>query len=372
MKEIIRWARREAVLSAAALLAAGSMALVRPDREYAGYVDFRTLALLFCLMAVMAGFQKLGVFDRAGRLLVRRASSPRQTAAVLVGLCFFSSMAVTNDVALITFVPFALTVLAMAGLEDMAVAVVVLQTLGANLGSMLTPFGNPQNLYLYSGSGMTAGEFAGLMLPYWGLSLALLAACLFFVGRGPALRLALEPAGGRIGLGLAGMYGLLFFMCIAVVAGGLPWEPVFAVTAGAVFIADRAVLKRVDYRLLATFFCFFIFVGNIGRIPAFRELLAQAVEGREALIAVAASQIISNVPAALLLSGFTERWDALAVGTNLGGLGTLIASMASLISYQSIASRCPKKRGAYLFWFTAANLGFLACLLALFGILEYV
>ncbi len=194
MKEIIRWARREAVLSAAALLAAGSMALVRPDREYAGYVDFRTLGLLFCLMAVMAGFQKLGVFERAGRLLVRRASSPRQTAAVLVGLCFFSSMAVTNDVALITFVPFALTVLAMAGLEDMAVAVVVLQTLGANLGSMLTPFGNPQNLYLYSGSGMTAGEFAGLMLPYWGLSLALLAACLFFVGRGPALRLALEPA----------------------------------------------------------------------------------------------------------------------------------------------------------------------------------
>lgn len=365
LKEIIRFARREAVLSAAAFLAVISMAFIRPDREYAGYVDVRTLALLFCLMTVMVGLQGLGVFERAGRLLVKGASGRRQTAAVLVGLCFFSSMAVTNDVALITFVPFALTVLGMAGMEDMAVAVVVLQTLGANLGSMLTPVGNPQNLYLYSRAGMKAGELVGLMLPYCGLSLALLAACLFFVGRGPAGKLELEPAGERLRLGTAILYAVLFFLAVAAVAGIMPWQPVLAVTAGAVLAADRRVLKRVDYSLLATFCCFFVFIGNMGRIPAFRELLARLVEGREVLAAVAASQIISNVPAALLLSGFTGRWEALIVGTNLGGLGTLIASMASLISYKYIAARCPEKRGSYLLWFTAANLGFLACLLGL-------
>lgn len=372
MKEMIRFARREAVLSASALLAVVSMAFVRPDREYAGYVDLRTLALLFCLMTVMAGLQGLGVFEQAGRLLLKGASGRRQTAAVLVGLCFFSSMVVTNDVALITFVPFALTVLGLAGMEDMAVAVVVLQTLGANLGSMLTPVGNPQNLYLYSRAGMKAGEFVGLMLPYWGLSLALLAACVFFAGRGAAGKAALGPAGKRPRLRIAVLYAVLFALALAVVAGVLPWPPVFAVTAAAVFAADKRALKRVDYSLLATFCCFFVFIGNMGRIPAFRELLARLVEGREVLAAVAASQVISNVPAALLLSGFTGRWEALIVGTNLGGLGTLIASMASLISYKYIAACCPEKKGRYLLWFTAANLGFLVCLLGLFWLLGRV
>ena len=345
--------KREAVLSAAAALALLSMLWVPPDGAYLSYVDWRTMAQLFCLMAVMAGLRELGVFSRLGRQLLRRVRSARQLECVLVFLCFFTSMAITNDVALLTFVPFSMEVLTLAGREERAVPVVVFQTVAANLGSMATPIGNPQNLYLYAQSGRGLGDFLSLMLLL----------CLL-PGRSAPLA-GLAPGGAEPSLRRrrTGMYLLLFLASVSSVAKLLPVWLLTAAVVVCVLAADRRVLRRVDWSLLLTFAAFFVFIGNMGRVPAFRSLLEQAISGHELVTAVCASQVISNVPAALLLSGFTSEWDALIVGTNLGGLGTLIASMASLISYKFFVREHPQKRGAYLLFFTGANLLFLAVLL---------
>ena len=355
--------KREAVLSVALALALFSAFLVHPDEEYLSYVDGQTLILLFCLMTVMAGFQAHGVFTSLGAGLLRRSRSTRQVEITLVLICFFSSMLVTNDVALLTFVPFSLTVLRLAGQESRAVPVVVLQTVAANLGSMFTPIGNPQNLYLYAQSGRGLGDFLALMLPYTLLSGLMLLLCLL-PGRSAPLA-GLAPGGAEPSLRRrrTGMYLLLFLASVSSVAKLLPVWLLTAAVVVCVLAADRRVLRRVDWSLLLTFAAFFVFIGNMGRVPAFRSLLEQAISGHELVTAVCASQVISNVPAALLLSGFTSEWDALIVGTNLGGLGTLIASMASLISYKFFVREHPQKRGAYLLFFTGANLLFLAVLL---------
>ena len=271
-------------------------------------------------------------------------------------------MAITNDVALLTFVPFSLEVLTLAGREERAVPVVVFQTVAANLGSMATPIGNPQNLYLYAQSGRGLGDFLALMLPYTLLSGLMLLLCLL-PGRSAPWPVWPRRGGALLRRRRTGMYLLLFLASVSSVAKLLPVWLLTAAVVVCVLAADRRVLRRVDWSLLLTFAAFFVFIGNMGRVPAFRSLLEQAISGHELVTAVCASQVISNVPAALLLSGFTSEWDALIVGTNLGGLGTLIASMASLISYKFFVREHPQKRGAYLLFFTGANLLFLAVLL---------
>lgn len=391
MRKMKRWKefiKRETVLSAAIVLALVSVVLVRPDWEYLAYIDYRTIGLLFCLMTVMAGLNRLGVFRSAGEMLLGRVSGTGPVAAVLVYLCFFFSMLITNDVALITFVPFGITVLKMAGLEQMVVPVVLLQTVAANLGSMMTPVGNPQNLYLYSCAGIPLPEFLRLMVPYTAVSFGLLGVCLVVIGKrgGKAPRTAEDGRGGKASGwtaedGKGGntpsqtapkqmapvipffTYLFLFTLSMACVAHILPWQLLLGTVAAVVYVMDRSLFLAVDYSLLATFGAFFIFIGNMGRVPAFCAMLDRVLKDREIITSVLASQIISNVPAALLLSGFTDQWEALLIGTNLGGLGTLIASMASLISYKHIAKLYPGQRGRYLGWFTVVNLGFLAVLL---------
>lgn len=369
MQRILRFIQKEPVLSAAWALALLSMLLVAPDAAYLDYLDLHTLGLLFALMAVMAGLRGLGVFRLMGQAMLRRTRTTRQLELVLVFLPFFTSMAVTNDVALITFVPFALEVLTLAGLERRAISVVVMQTIAANLGSMSTPIGNPQNLYLYSRYAMTSGDFFSAVLPFSALS-ALLLVVWILSRRSRDVRVVAEEAPAPIDRGKVGLYLCLFLLCLGVVAKWLPlWLAVTAVLA-ALLAVDRPVLARVDYGLLATFVGFFVFVGNLGRLPAFCALFRRLLEGHEVLCAAGASQVISNVPAALLLSGFTGDGRALLLGTNLGGLGTLIASMASLISYKYISVACPRDKGRYLLRFTAANLLFLALLLAAWRIIE--
>lgn len=370
MKEkIFRFYKEETVLCAAFALAIVSMFFVHPDKKYIDYVDFRTLAVLFCLMSVMAGLQKSGVFQCVAQALLVRVSKAWQLMLILVLLCFFSSMLVTNDVALITFVPFTLVVLGMVGPEikkRLLIPIVVLQTSAANMGSMLTPIGNPQNLYLYGKAGLSLGAFVLLMLPYAALALALIAiwslaqsrTCpgMVQVSFGEKARLA----GNRVQLAV---YGVLFALDLLTVARIVPYGVTLGVTVLVLIVADRSIFSRVDYNLLLTFVGFFIFTGNIGRLPAFSQVLRQVVSGHEVLAGVAASQVISNVPAALLLSGFTEDLPALIIGVNLGGLGTLIASMASLISYKLIVREESQVKGAYVRYFTAMNVCFLAILL---------
>ena len=362
--------RRETVLAVAWALAVVSALAVPPDAGYAAYVDFDTLMLLFSLMAVMAGLQGLGVFRRLGERLLAGTGTTRRLEAILIFLPYFVSMAVTNDAALITFVPFAVSVLRLAGQERRLIPVVVMQTIAANLGSMATPVGNPQNLYLYARYEMKPAAFFAAVLPYAAACAVLLAAFVLLRKSeplaAPAAPAREEEKGTRQTRRL-GLYLALFALCLAAVAGPVPVWLVFVLVLAAFLAVDRASLARVDYALLATFVGFFIFVGNLGRLELFARLLRSLLAGREMIGAVLASQVLSNVPAALLLSGFTENGQALLIGTNLGGLGTLIASMASLISYKQIARSAPESRGRYLLWFTAANVLFLAALLGLYA-----
>lgn len=368
-KKILGFIKKETVLSAAILLALISACFVRPSFAYMEYIDWRVLGILLSLMIVMAGFQKNGLFDEIGMRLLSRTKNTAQLTGVLVFLCFFSSMFITNDVALITFVPFAVLTLRKCRQERLMVLVIVLQTIAANLGSMFTPIGNPQNLYLYQLSGMELGEFLLFMLPYTAVS-GLLLLITIFVLSARKQKLLLENcsfSAERVFFDKKKnvIYFVLFLICLLVVARLLPYYLALAAVLAAVFFADREVLKNVDYCLLFTFIAFFIFTGNLGNLPTFKEVLEELVEGRELLMGILASQCISNVPAALLLSGFTKNSKGLLLGVNIGGLGTLIASMASLISYKIYAHNYNKTKGIYLMWFTFANLIFLAVLVLL-------
>ena len=351
------------------------------DRGYLAYPDYRTLALLFCLMMVVAGFQSLGIFTLLGKLLLRKAGSSRGISILLVLLCFFCSMIITNDVTLITFVPFTLLVFRMVHREDRVLKIVVLETIAANLGSMATPIGNPQNIYLHSVSGMGMKAFLLAVLPYAGISLVLLLVALFVEKDEPLAGAAdgLEDKssgsqdkspGSQDGIAMRRMltgvvpYLLLLLLSLLVVFRILPYGVALIVTAVVVFVVNRRLYRSLDWFLLLTFLCFFIFIGNMKRIPEVSDFLMTVLEGRELWLGILVSQVISNVPAAILLSGFTDHFAPLLTGVNLGGLGTLIASLASLISFRFYAREYPDQKGKFLGVFTLWNVGFLLILMA--------
>ncbi len=371
MKEkIVEFVKKEVVLVVATILAIASAFVVPPSMKYFGYIDWHVLELLFCLMVIMAGLQGSGLFDWLGEALLKKTSKVWQLCLVLIMLCFFLSMIITNDVALITFVPFALVTLEKCKHEKLVIPVVVLQTIAANLGSMLTPIGNPQNLYLYNLSGMDLLEFILCMLPNTLLSFALIVISLVFIkGKNEKItmrEMVYEQTPSERGLmdkKQTLVYLCLFVLSLLVVAKVMAVEIVLAIVLVVVMCLDKSVLKKVDYCLLLTFISFFVFTGNLGNISVVKDTLQQLVEGRELIVGVIASQAISNVPAALLLSGFTSDYRALLAGVNIGGLGTLIASMASLISYKILANKYNEKKGVYFKWFTIVNLVFLVILL---------
>ncbi len=367
---IINILKKEKVLCIALLLGLLSCFWVPPDREYQGYIDLRVLALLFCLMLLVKGFQGAGLLDWLIEKMFGRVKRTRGMCRLLMLLCFFLSMLMTNDVALITFVPFAILALKRCGQEQLTIRVVVLQTMAANLGSMLTPIGNPQNLYLFSVSGMGAGTFFRTMLPLAVFSLLLLCAAVQLLPD-EAAELRTQPETNRLPKKEIAVYGVLFLLNLLVVFRLISWLPVLFLTVLTIlFIRRSRLLLQVDYALLLTFVGFFVFVGNLGRIPVLKEGIVQILNGREIVVSVLFSQFLSNVPAALLLSGFTDCYEGLLVGTNVGGLGTLIASMASLISYKQYAGSEGAQKGRYLLVFTLYNLAGLALLL-LFSLCYY-
>lgn len=361
MERIRKALQAEPVLCVSALCALASMALTPPSAAYLGYVDLRVLILLFSLMAVVAGARDCGVFEVLAQRLLSGRHRLRTLTLLLVLLPFFASMLVTNDVALIAFVPFAILVLERVGRTDRLIPVVVLQTLAANLGSMATPVGNPQNLYLYHRFSLTPGEFFAVILPLSLVSLALLcAACL--LGRDVTLSVTFPERAAVRRKGRLGLMAALFGLCLLCVFHVINEWILLAAVLLALLTAGRDLLPRVDYGLLATFVCFFVFAGNVGAHPGLNALLTGALEGHTALTAALVSQVISNVPAAVLLSGFTEDWRGLLLGADLGGLGTPVASLASLISLRLYLRGGRGSAGRYLAVFTGANLAFLAVL----------
>ena len=364
--QLKRFFQKETVFCVSLVLALLSMFAVRPDAVYLSYPDYRTLALLFCLMLIVAGFQSLGVFERLGHALLHRAGNLRGLSIVLVMLCFFCSMIITNDVTLITFVPFTLLVFRMIGKEDRVLMLVVLETIAANLGSMATPIGNPQNLYLFSISSLSLGQFAWAALPYAGLSLVLLLAVLLLQRNEPLSASVSVSQVSKTRLFPALLpFLFLLILCLLVVFRVISYGPALIGVTVVVLVVNRRLFRSVDYCLLFTFLFFFIFIGNLKRIPALNAALLTLVGGHELCAGILASQVISNVPAAILLSGFTQNYAVLLTAVNLGGLGTLIASLASLISFKFYAAAYSERKGAFLKVFTLWNVLFLLILTGL-------
>ena len=378
-KSIFSFIKSEAVLTASWILAIASMFFVPPDEKYLDYIDWRSLSILWSLMVIMNVFKQNGFFNLLAEKLISSingkngAEAKRQDKKTfllissLVFLCFFLSMAITNDVALITFVPFAIMILEGSPL---LIPTIVLQTVAANLGSMLTPVGNPQNLYLFALGNFSVPDFITLILPYWISSFILLIAAIFLVTkiqRGPVgiqSRSGSEIKSSGIPIFKTIVFSVLFVIALLTVSRLIPFYILAALTLVCSLILQRKAFFKADYFLLLTFIGFFIFTGNMARIPTINVLLKKLVEGHEMILGTLASQVISNVPAALLLSGFTENIRALVLGVDIGGLGTLIASMASLISFKFYAKTEGSRPGRYLLYFTAVNIIFLAVLIA--------
>lgn len=407
MKKILYFIKKETVLSIAVVLAVISVFFVTPDREYISYIDFRTLAILFCLMSIVAGLRNIGVFDKLAERLLAKVHGIGGVTVILICLCFFMSMFITNDVSLITFVPFTIILMKKRNPDvdgKWMLKVIVMQTIAANLGSMLTPLGNPQNLYLYGKAGIGIAEFLKIMLPYTVCAFALLMAWIGLASMVRKRKLSheekteikqnkgLDSAEDKAStkrqkdpLGASGSkwgkkdaewiekftaYIILFAISLLAVSHILPYGVPFALVFLYLLLRDRKILTQVDYSLLCIFIALFIFIGNLGRIPAFSQLLSDILTGREVVTSIIASQVMSNVPAAILLSGFTDHIRELVIGTNLGGLGTLIASMASLISFKYVAREDRSFRGRYFLEFTVANVIFLFIMMILYRLLS--
>lgn len=359
---LIVFIKKEPVLSISWVLAFISMAFVFPSPSYLHYIDWKVLGCLFALMLVVAGFRKMFLFTKISTWLLHFAHNPRQVASMLVGLTFFASMGITNDVALITFVPLTIVMFSLCNETKPILMTVVLQTVAANVGSSLTPVGNPQNLFLYSYYALPLKTFLFTMVPLVGAGALLIGVLLRLIpSQSEDFHLQVQEV-PRLDRKKLVRYLVLFLLAIAAVFNLVPWF--FAVLL-VIILTEKSLLRNVDYSLLLTFIGFFVFVGNLGEIEPMKKALQSLLQGREFLTSLMASQIISNVPATLLLSQFTENGLQLLLGVNAGGCGTLIASMASVISFKCYAHYKPSDVGKYLFAFTWVNVLFVVLFIVL-------
>ncbi len=352
--------KTNAVMCIALVAAIVTSIIIPPDKAYAGYFDYRTLTCLFCVLAVVCALKNIRFFYMLARKVVQLFKNARMSVLALVYITFIGSMLIANDMALLTFLPLGYLVLTTTGKEKYMAFTFIMQNIAANLGGMLTPFGNPQNLYLYSKFEIPNLEFMGIMAPPFILSVVLITlCCIIFVKPEPLSladeKISLEPKRTIL-------YLLLFTLSIVIVFRGIPYWIGLAVVPIALLFADRKALKSVDYGLLFTFVFFFIFAGNMARIDVVRDLFSTLLDKSTLLFSVVSCQAISNVPSAILLSQFTENYQDLLVGVNIGGVGTLISSLASLITFREYVKHNPGKTGYYIGMFSAFNFGFLIIL----------
>ena len=341
-----------------ALLAAViTSVIIPPDAQYANYFDFKTLACLFCVLAVVCALKNIYFFYMLARKIVRLFKNAKMAVLALVYITFIGSMLIANDMALLTFLPLGYFVLSTTGKEKYMAFTFIMQNIAANLGGMLTPFGNPQNLYLYSYFDIPNLEFMGIMAPSFVLSVILITACcLLFVKSEPLelddLRIVLNPWKTLL-------YMLLFALSIAIVFRGIPYWIGLMVIPVVLLFVDRKALRAVDYPLLLTFVFFFVFAGNMARIEVVRMFFSSLLDRSTLLFSILSCLVISNVPSAILLSQFTHNYADLLVGVNIGGVGTLISSLASLITFREYVKHNPGRSGYYIAVFSAFNFAFL-------------
>ncbi len=358
--DFLAFLKKNIVLCIAFSLAVVTSLIVPPDAAYADYFDWKTLACLFSVLAVVCALKNIRFFTILARKIVSLTGNLRVAVIALIYITFIGSMLIANDMALLTFLPLGYYVLHATDNERYMAPVFILQNIAANLGGMLTPFGNPQNLYIYSYFNIPTVEFMQIMLPAFLLAITLITVCcLFFPARSIELT---EKTTNRLPSKRTIFYLALFAISIIMVFRVLPYWIGLIMVAIGIGLTDRKALKAVDYPLLLTFFCFFIFAGNMSRIPLINQMMTAWMEKNPLLVSIGSCQVISNVPSAILLSRFTGDYRSLLLGVNIGGTGTLIASLASLITFREYTSHNPGKAGKYIALFSAYNFAFLIVL----------
>lgn len=366
--KIISFAKANAVAIIAAFAALVTAFIVPPDKEYLGYFDFKTLTCLFCVLAVVCALRNIRFFYTLAKAIIRKFKNAKLTILALVYITFIGSMLIANDMALLTFLPLGYFVLHTTKKEKYMAFTYIMQNIAANLGGMLTPFGNPQNLYLYTKFGISDAEFIGIMFPPFIISVLLITAlCLIFIKSEP---LEIEEKAAELPKARVAAYLILFALSILIVFRTIPFVIGLIIIPVALLFLDREALKNVDYGLLLTFVFFFVFSGNMARIEAVRNFFSMLLDKNTLLFSALSCQVISNVPSAILLSQFTGNYRELLLGVNIGGVGTLIASLASLITFREYTKDQPGHTMRYFVKFTLFNFLFFAVLVAFCSVLQ--
>ena len=367
MQKILPFIKKNAVMLIAALAAIVTSIIIPPDSEYIDYFDFKTLTCLFCVLAVVCALRNIRFFYTLAKAIIRRFKNTRMSILALVYITFIGSMLIANDMALLTFLPLGYFVLHTTGKEKYMAFTFIMQNIAANLGGMLTPFGNPQNLYLYSKFNIPDLEFMSIMLIPFIISIVLITACcLIFVKNEP---LIIEEKAATLPALRTTVYLILFAFSILIVFRFIPYQVGLIVIPISIFLLDKQALRDVDYGLLFTFVFFFIFSGNMARMEPVRDFFSYLLEKNTLVFSALSCQFISNVPSAILLSQFTDNYRDLLLGVNIGGAGTMIASLASLITFREYSKQDPGHTMRYILKFSLFNFAFLGILIAVCSII---
>ena len=360
--QLVKFLKKNIVMVVALVAAIATSIIITPDKEYIGYFDFKTLVCLFCVLAVVCALKDINFFYILAHKIVEKFRNAKICVLVLVYITFIGSMLIANDMALLTFLPLGYLVLSSTGKQKYMAFTFIMQNIAANLGGMLTPFGNPQNLYLYTKFNIPTGEFMKILAPCFIFAVTLITVCcLVFVKSEP---LTIEDSEVRLPKARTVIYLALFLLSILIVFRGIDYRIGLVIIFAALMILDRHALKKVDYPLLLTFVFFFIFAGNMARIGVVRDIMGMLLEKSTLVFSILSCQVISNVPSAILLSQFTGNYADLLLGVNIGGVGTLISSLASLITFREYTKHNPGKAGHYILMFSALNFAFLILLTA--------
>ncbi len=347
--------KKNAVLLIALAAAMITCFFVPPDAQYVGYFDFKTLSCLFATLAVVCALRNIRFFRILASKIVSVFRTTRSAILALVYITFIGSMLIANDMALITFLPLGYYVLKSTDNRRYMAFTFIMQNIAANLGGMITPFGNPQNLYLYSYYHIPTWEFMRIMFLPFVIAISLITVCCLFVEKDTLEIHNAEET--KLHKPRTVMYCILFLLSVAMVFRGIPYTLGLLIVIIALLVLDRKALKQVDYGLLLTFCAFFVFAGNMARIPAVSSFLGSLIEKNTLLYGCLSCQFISNVPSAVLLSKFTQNYAQLLVAVNIGGAGTLVASLASLITFREFIRHEPGMAKRYIKLFTVYNFG---------------
>lgn len=361
MQRLKSFVKTNVVMLIAALAATVTSVIIPPDKEYIGYFDFKTLACLFSVLAVVCALRNIRFFYTLAKAIIRRFRNAKICILALVYITFIGSMLIANDMALLTFLPLGYFILHATGKEKYMAFTFIMQNIAANLGGMLTPFGNPQNLYLYTKFNIPDLEFVSIMLIPFIVSMALITFfCLVLVKSEP---LEIEERAASLPIMRTVVYLLLFALSILIVFRAIPYYVGLIVILVSLLFLDRLALCQVDYGLLFTFVFFFIFSGNMARIGVVRDFLSMLLEKNTLVFSALSCQFISNVPSAILLSQFTDNYRSLLLGVNIGGVGTMISSLASLITFREYSKQSPGHTAMYILKFSIFNFAFLGILI---------